>query len=169
MRFRDEGIRAAEVGDLERLHAINRAAVPGVGPVSRDELARLMAISPLTLVALSNDAVAGFLLCLTEGADYSSRNYKWISERYQAFAYCDRIAIAPEARGLGLGERLYRSVWQWFAGKRSVLLCEVNLEPANPGSLRFHERLGFTAVGEGWTEDRSYGVVYLERSIHRLD
>jgi predicted GNAT superfamily acetyltransferase len=28
------------------------------------------------------------------------------------------------------------------------LCCEVNVEPPNPGSLRFHERIGFAEVGQ---------------------
>jgi len=158
-------IRDAVPGDLARLHAINQASTPGVGDVTAEALATLIGQGAATLVAEVDSQPAGFILCLTEGADYQSLNYRWIAERYPRFAYCDRIAIAPEARGAGLGAALYRAAFRHFSGRRDALLCEVNLAPPNPGSLRFHERLGFSPVGERWSTDRAKGVVYLERSL----
>ncbi|MEZ5843205.1 MAG: GNAT family N-acetyltransferase [Hyphomicrobiaceae bacterium] len=158
-------IRAAGPGDLARLYDINQASTPGVGDVAADALAALIGTSAATLVAEADGKVAGFILCLTEGSDYRSLNYRWIAERYPRFAYCDRIAIAPEARGAGLGAALYQAAFDRFAGHRDALLCEVNLAPPNPGSLRFHDRLGFRAVGERWSDDRAKGVVYLERML----
>ncbi len=158
-------IRAASATDLPRLQIINQASTPGVGSLSADELARLLAMSCLTLVAELGGHINGFILCLTEGLRYRSPNYRWVADRHPAFAYCDRIAIAPEARGQYLGEQLYAAAFAHFRGKRSVLLCEVNLAPPNPGSRRFHERLGFQAVGEAWSDDCSKGVVYLEKRL----
>ena len=158
-------VRAAVDRDFGTLHAINAAAVPGVGAVAQGELARLAHIGGFTAVAESAGQVVGFILCMTEGCDYASRNYRWISERYGCFAYCDRIAVAAGARGKGVGELLYQAAERHYAGSRDVLLCEVNLEPPNPGSLRFHERRGFRRVGESWLADRSYGVVYMEKRL----
>ena len=102
---------------------------------------------------------------MIEGCGYASLNYRWISERYSSFAYVDRVAVAEAARGLGVGGLLYDNVMQHYTGTRPVLMAEVNLQPPNPGSLRFHERNGFTAIGERWEHDRSKGVVYLERAL----
>ena len=102
---------------------------------------------------------------MLEGLGYESLNYRWLSERYDRFAYIDRIAVAEAARGRRIGEALYTAAIEAFAGNRPVLLAEVNLEPPNPGSLRFHKRLGFREVGERWEADRSKGVVYLERTL----
>lgn len=166
-------IRDARPGDLVRLHAINQASTPGVGDVSIEEFATLAAMASVTLVAEVAGEPAGFILCLCEGTPYQSLNYRWVAERYPRFAYCDRIAIAPQARATGLGARLYEAAFEAFSGRRDVLLCEVNLAPPNPGSLRFHERLGFRPVGERWSEQREKGVVYLERplgaAVHRQE
>ena len=73
--------------DLAALHAINEASVPGVGSLTRDELDRLVREdSAATLVADVNGQPAGFVLCMFEGLDYASLNYKWISQRYETFA-----------------------------------------------------------------------------------
>jgi predicted GNAT superfamily acetyltransferase len=85
--------------------------------------------------------------------------------RVNRFAYVDRIAVASAARGRRIGETLYAAAIEEFAGTRPVLLAEVNLEPPNPGSLRFHKRLEFREVGERWESDQSKGVVYLERAL----
>ena len=43
------------------------------------------------------------------------------------------------------------------------LCCEVNLVPPNPGSLAFHDRLGFAACGEGDDPRNGKRVRYLIR------
>lgn len=159
-------VREAAGDDVERLHAINAAGEPGVGAVSAPELCRLLDMADVTLVADDGSGdILGFILCMTEGAPYASPNYRWIAARYAAFAYCDRIAVAATARGRGVGERLYAEAFARFTGRRDVMLCEVNLAPPNPGSLRFHERLGFRAVGEAWYSVGTKGVVFLARAL----
>ena len=159
-------IRRFSREDLDALHLINEASVPGVGTLTRDRLAALVADSAATLVAVdTHEKPTGFVLVMLEGLGYESLNYRWLSERYDRFAYVDRIAVAEAARGRRIGEALYAAAIEAFAGNRPVLLAEVNLEPPNPGSLRFHKRLGFRAVGERWEADRSKGVVYLERAL----
>lgn len=159
-------IRPAEAGDLDALHAINEASTPGVGSVTRDRLEKLVSsIADLVLVALRGDAPVGFALLMVEGNGYDSKNYAWVAEHYPSFAYVDRVAVSEDARGLGVGALLYEQVIQRYSGKRPVLMAEVNLEPPNPGSLKFHKRHGFVEVGERWEDGDSKGVVYLERSL----
>lgn len=158
-------IRDAVPTDIERLARINAAGEPGVGPATAETLARLVAASRMTLVAEDESGPIGFILVMLEGLDYASPNYRWISERYPSFAYCDRIAIDPGARGRGVGEALYAAAFARLAGERAELVCEVNLAPPNPGSLRFHARLGFQPIGERWDGDGAKGVVFLARSL----
>ena len=158
--------RASRPDDVDVLHAINEAGVPGVGALSRGRLAELIGSSAATLVAVDDgEQIAGFVLVMLEGLPYDSLNYRWVSARYERFAYVDRIAVAGAARGQGIGAALYGAVMTRFSGVRPVLLAEVNLAPPNPGSLRFHERLGFRPVGERWEADGKKGVVYLERVL----
>jgi len=156
-------ISQATPADLDRLHSINQASTPGVGSVTIEELASLTAIASATLVARRGDDIAGFALCLVEGAPYASLNYAWVSERFDRFAYVDRVAVAPEHRSGGIGGVLYEAVIAHFSGQRLALLAEVNLAPPNPGSARFHARFGFEEIGERWYDDDTKGVVYVRR------
>lgn len=163
--FTSFAIRPAGPADYAALHRINEASTPGVGPVAREDFAPLMALGAATRVAWVGGEIAGFVHVMVEGAVYASPNYRWISARYRAFAYVDRLAVAPAHRGAGIGARLYDAVVADFAGRRPELLCEVNLAPPNPGSLRFHERYGFRPVGERWSDDGAKGVVFLSLAL----
>lgn len=158
-------IRPFEAQDITDVHTINEAAVPGVNSLAQSELAALVAQSAATLVAHDGARVHGFVLLLTEGLDYESLNYAWISERYPAFAYVDRVAVAGDARGTGVGRALYQAAFDAMRPQRQTLMCEVNLAPPNPGSMAFHAALGFRPVGERWQPDGEKGVVYLQRAL----
>jgi predicted GNAT superfamily acetyltransferase len=43
--------------------------------------------------------------------------------------------------------------------------CEVNLDPPNPRSLAFHERLGFREVGRQATKGGAFTVVLLAAAV----
>jgi len=159
-------IRDWTEADLATLHAINEAAVPGVGTLTRDAHDNLIReTSAATLVAEVDGNPVGFVLLMTEGLLYASLNYKWLSQRYDRFAYVDRVAVDATQRSGGIGAALYTAAYEKFAGEREVLLAEVNLAPPNPGSLRFHKRQGFREVGERWEVQGEKGVVYLEKAI----
>lgn len=159
-------IRPARPDDLDALHAINEAAVPKVGGVTRDALLRLMAQAEATLAAEQNGRPVGFVLALGPGQDYASLNYQWFEARQaetgRGFLYVDRIAVREDARGLGLGAALYEALFA-FGGGAAPVCCEVNTAPPNPGSMRFHGRLGFVEVGRGVYEPGVKEVAFLER------
>ena len=158
-------IRLCQPSDLADLHRINEENVPAVGTVTVAELDGLVAGSNATFVAEDNGRIGGFLLGLVEGADYGSPNYTWLSERCPSFAYVDRIAVDAAFQGSGVGARLYEALEVHVADSRPVLACEVNTLPPNPGSLRFHKRLGFEEVGEQVFEPGAKAVVYLVKSL----
>ncbi len=90
-----------------------------------------------------------FLIGLDQDADYDSPNFLWFRDRYERFAYIDRVVVAASAHGQGLGRALYERL---FAETKTAgypcVMAEVNVVPPNPGSLAFHEKMGFEAVGE---------------------
>jgi predicted GNAT superfamily acetyltransferase len=140
-------IRPITADDLPRILEINQANVPEVGSVDAARLEFIVGESPIALAAERGDDVVGFCLVMGSTSVYDSVNYRWFTERYDRFMYLDRVAFDATARGQGLGTALYPDV--------DHLALEVNADPPNEGSLRFHARLGFVEVGQ---QDTPYGI-----------
>ncbi|WP_104191975.1 GNAT family N-acetyltransferase [Cryobacterium sp. Y82] len=162
-------IRSLVRDDLPRLLALNNAAVPAVNELDAEALAALVEHSNLAIAVVDDDAtdsVIGFAILFIAGAEYASENYHWFSSRSTDFLYVDRIVVADGYRGQGLGQVLYDAI---FGAARRLKLtevfCEVNLEPPNPGSLAFHDRLGFTEVGQLSTKEDTVVVSLLAVSV----
>lgn len=147
-------IRDLTAADLPVVDAINAANVPAVGAATVEALARLLDQSSIALAAEVAGDVVGFCLVLPPGADYGSVNYRWFSERYDSFAYLDRVAVAEGHRGAGIGAALYAEVERRLGGRVPWFTLEVNLRPRNDGSLRFHAAQGFVEVGQ---QETNYG------------
>lgn len=151
--------------DLDGLVAVNDAAYPAVPITPAAELVDLIGMSSIVVV-VDDGSAAGFVLGMPPGLGYQSENYLFFSARAReqatTFVYVDRIVLAAHLRGRGLGPQLYAAV---FAEARRVgadeVLCEVNLEPPNPGSLAFHTRLGFVEVGRQSTKGGANVVALL--------
>ena len=143
--------------------ALNAAHETETGPLDAPAFAALLDLC-LAAPAIPDDGngVVAFLLCLPEGADYASPNYRWVAHRLRAFAYVDRVIVAPAARGRGLGRQLYGAATEAarVAGL-AWLACEVNLVPPNPVSDAFHAALGFQPIGTAHLADRGKTMRYL--------
>jgi predicted GNAT superfamily acetyltransferase len=103
------------------------------------------------------------MLALPPGLDHDSPNYRWGCANRSHLIYVDRIVVAPDARGLGIGRALYDPVIE--AARREGhgrVLCEVNERPPNPGSLAFHKALGFREIGRADHGANATAVVFLE-------
>ena len=141
-------IREAERSDFAAILALNEESVHFLSPLGADSLERLQRSAAYHKVIDADGEIAAFLLAFREGAAYESPNYLWFAERYPRFLYIDRIVVAPAHRGAGLGARLYEDIAAF--AKRSGALwltCEFDIDPPNPASMRFHERMGFHEVG----------------------
>jgi len=162
-------IRSLVPADLPRLLALNNAAIPAVNELDAEALEAVVLHSHLAVVVVDTNATEialGFSILFVAGAKYESENYRWFSGRSSDFLYVDRIVVADGFRGQGLGQVLYDAIF--CAARREVLaevLCEVNLEPPNPGSLAFHGRLGFLEVGQLSTENDTHVVSLLAASV----
>ncbi|MFC5502021.1 GNAT family N-acetyltransferase [Lysinimonas soli] len=161
----DPILRPYRDDDLDALVAVNDAAYPAVPITPAVEFAELVAMSSVRLV-VDDGRPAGFLLGMPPGLDYRSENYLFFSARSDDFVYVDRIVLSPHLQGRGIGPRLYEAA---FAEARRVgaseVLCEVNLEPPNPGSLAFHSRLGFVEVGRQSTKGGANIVALLAAPV----
>lgn len=115
----------------------------------RDRLALLHAQAAYHRVSAESDAVVGaFLLALREGQSYDSPNYRWFASRYPHFLYIDRIVIATTQQRHGLGRLLYDDLLAFARTSGvGVVACEIDEDPPNPTSMRFHAARGFREVG----------------------
>jgi uncharacterized protein len=153
--------------DLDVVVAINNSGYPAVPLATRDDILALWDVSCLAIgVELASGELGGFLIALDPGQSYDSENYTFFESRFTNHLYIDRIVLSPSAQGLGLGGELYQAVFDKARlDSRDRITCEVNLEPPNPGSLRFHRRWGFVDVDTQPTKGGQVVVQLLEAPV----
>ena len=141
-------LRDATETDRPVILALNAESVHFLSPMDAARLAALSRAASYLRVIEEDGTVAAFLLAFRKGDDYEGVNFAWFSARYSDFLYIDRVVVAQDFRGRRFADRLYDDL-EAFAQAQGTprLTCEVNAEPPNPVSLRFHERRGFRAVG----------------------
>lgn len=140
-------LREATAADGAEVLAMNNASTPHVNALTTEEFAWLTSHAAYYRVAEDAHGVSGFVLCLAAGLDYWSDNYKWFAARYDDYLYLDRVVVVERARRLGVGRALYADLHRTAAAGWPRITLEVNLRPANPRSVAFHEALGYEAVG----------------------
>lgn len=141
-------LRPATASDVASIVDINNSGYPAVPLADAGDIEALMGMSCMALIAEDDGGTAlGFLMAMDPGQNYDSENYVFFESRFTNHLYIDRIVLTEDARGLGVGSELYERVFQRARDDgRERVTCEVNLEPPNPGSLRFHRRWGFEDV-----------------------
>jgi predicted GNAT superfamily acetyltransferase len=142
----DHVVRAMQRMDLPEVWRINQLNVPAVGDETMASLLEIFEMSTVALSVLVDDTLVGFCMVLSPNTSYDSPNYLYFCERYDSFAYLDRVAFDEGFRGKGLGATLYREVERSI--DVDVFALEVNVKPPNEGSLRFHAREGFVEVDQ---------------------
>ena len=161
-------VRNIKSADLTRVLAINNANTPGESELTLSELETDIT-NCLHALAVDNEhgEVCAFCITFAPDAPDAGANHRWFADRFESFVYLDRIAIDPTYQNLGLGVLLYQSVEQQMiaSAQHSLLCCEVNLEPPNPGSLRFHKRIGFTEVGR-YSPQQDHVVSMLSKNLN---
>lgn len=159
-------VRPLTADDAVTLVPLNDAAAPAVPLTSAADLARLIELSSLALAAQRDDTIVGFIIAISPGADYDSENYRFFESRTTDHLYVDRIVIDEQERGSGLGSALYDAVFDAARRDgRAEVTCEVNLDPPNPRSMAFHERLGFVRVATQETKAGTVTVALLAASV----
>lgn len=162
----DVRLRPLGPEDAPALAPLNDAATPAVPITSVSDVAQLVRLSELAVGIERKGKLVGFVIAIAPGSDYDSENYRYFESRGIDHLYVDRIVIAENERGAGLGPLLYEQVFDAArrAG-RSEVTCEVNLEPPNPGSQAFHARLGFEQVGVQVTKGGAVTVSLLAAPV----
>lgn len=153
--------------DVDAVLDLNQSEVPHVGSVSKNRMRWYAENAAYFRIALAGERLAAYLVGFRPGSDYDSPNYRWFCDRYEEFAYVDRVAVAPFARRAGLASRLYEDFAEAMPESVGIMTCEVNVRPPNPSSMEFHHRLGFEQVGSLSNEQDDKEVAMLLRRIGR--
>ncbi len=158
-------IRDVSDFELETVLALNQSEVPNVGSVDLERMRWYSEHAAYFRVAMLDGGIGAFLVGVRAGTSYESPNYRWFCDRYDDFAYVDRVAVAKHARRNGLAKRLYQDFAGSVRGAVKIMTCEVNVRPPNQTSFRFHKRLGFRRVGSLESEDGSKEVAMLLKDL----
>lgn len=158
--------RAGTEKDADAIIALNRESEAATSPMDEARFAELYAMASLMIVGEREGQVIGFLMGFVSGIDLDGLNYRWFDTRLKRFFYIDRIVIDAACRGEGVGQRIYSEVRQWARDQGLLwLAAEMNLDPPNLRSLKFHRRNGFMEIGTQKLPDNK--IVSMQ--IRRLD
>lgn len=158
-------LRKLAADDLDEALELNNQAVPNVNALTRARFEEILGECTYRTVAAAAGSIVGFLLALGPGQRYDSPNYRWFEQHFRHWAYVDRVVVAPAYRGRGVGKRLYADLEASVSPGTRFIACEVNLRPPNPGSIAFHTRGGFEAVG---SQDVDGGTKTVQMMLKRL-
>jgi predicted GNAT superfamily acetyltransferase len=158
-------IREVTAPDLEAVHSLNQSEVPHVGSVDLEKMRWYASHADYFRVVFLDERLAAFLVGFRPGSSYASPNYRWFFERYDDFAYVDRVAVADFARRSGLASTLYDDFAASLPGSVPIMACEVNIKPPNESSITYHRRLGFAQVGSLSNADGDKEVAMLVKQL----
>ena len=156
-------LRSGNREDFETILRLNEEEVQYTAPMDLELLENIFESSDFCHVAEINKKVVAFVLALREGTTYDSVNYKWFSEHYEKFLYVDRIVVSGEHKGKKIGSMLYEKTLEYGKTSGVLMVAEINIEPPNLTSLKFHKKFGFSEVGQLSSDDK-HKIVSLQVS-----
>jgi predicted GNAT superfamily acetyltransferase len=138
-------VKPIAADSLDRALALNNDHAAELSLQSRDGFRQLVEAA---FCAVWTDREEALLLAFDERAAYGSPNFAWFKARWARFVYIDRVVVRPSCRGQGHARALYDHLFGLAAAAgRDFVGCEVNADPPNAASDRFHEKLGFAVLG----------------------
>ena len=143
---------------------INEAFVHWLSPLDEAQLAWVLERADY---ARQIDNAQAVLIGYAHDVDYPDhKNLRWLRARFDKFLYIDRIIIDSAAQGKGYARALYED-FEAEARRRGLprLVCEVNTKPDNPGSHRFHLKMGFKAIGDADYPEYDAAVRYYMKQL----
>jgi len=155
-------VRPLADSDFDWVLALSARHERETGKLDAEKLRAMRDASYQTTVI---DGQGGYLITFDQDGAYDSPNFLWFKERYPRFAYVDRIVVDPNVRRAGHARALYEHLFERARRDgHSLVACEVNVDPPNPGSDAFHARMGFEEVGRALLGNAKT-VRYLTRGL----
>jgi predicted GNAT superfamily acetyltransferase len=134
--------------DIDGILALNESSIFYLSPLSHERLADLLKQAVYQKAVEIDGRMVSFILAFDHAALYDSPNYLWFKRRYRNFLYIDRIVVQKEFRLKGVADYLYRQLFHFAREKNYAwIACEIDIDPPNVGSLKFHEKYKFFEVG----------------------
>lgn len=160
-------VRQVRAEDFDGILKINSGSGPGVTQLDESVLRRTVALSSVSLVATDALRVVGYLLGISSSDPYEGEEFQFVRAAiHEPFLYIAQVAVCTEARRRSIGSRMYADLLRRCQALNiATLCCEVNLRPANPISMRFHERLGFERMGDRETSDGRLAALFRRRAL----
>ena len=97
-------------------------------------------------------------------APYTLAAYRWCGEL--------SVYLIPEAQGKGIGRKLYLAAEE-ILRRQGYQVCYAIITAENTGSIRFHERMGYTFSAHfpacGYKFGRWLGVTWMEKRLGFVD
>jgi uncharacterized protein len=154
-------IRELRVIGLQETLALNNTHAVETSRLDLQSLERMIADA---FYSITDDA-HGLLIAFDQDAPYEGVNFQWFKARYDRFVYVDRIIVAAHTRGKGLARHYYSRLFdQARTAGQERITCEINLDPPNLGSVKFHANMGFTEIGQA-TLENGKTVSYQEKLL----
>ena len=142
-------IRSANPTDASQIAELNNVFVSVTSPMDAQRFLELFDLCSYCLVVDDGERLLGFVIAMRNAAPYNNANYQWFETRVQHMVYVDRIVLAADARGQGLGHQLYDELSTMaLADGCKVMTAEMDIEPPNTHSLHFHGKRGFLEHGQ---------------------
>jgi predicted GNAT superfamily acetyltransferase len=162
--MKDDVLNILSAKDADRILELNNEHAVETSSLDLSAAERLLA---MCFYAKSIGLGArGFLLALDQDAAYDNFNFEWFGSRFERFVYVDRIIIAKDAREQGFARLMYEDLFAEAKAANHVrVVCEVNIEPPNEGSLAFHRSMGFVALADVAVKGGSKRVRYLVKEL----
>lgn len=159
--WRIQPLTDAHRAALLRLNANHYPAVHTLDEATLDEL--LTCRAGYHRVAVDRTStVYGYLLSFSRESNYDDSEISELRRRLtEPFVYICQIVVASEYRKRGIARAFYAAVAD-TARDHGIrwLCCDVNINPPNPDSFAFHQRLGFREIGQG-TASNGFAIAYL--------
>jgi len=142
-------IRSANAADAVQIADLNDVFVSVTSPMDAQRFLELFELCSYCLVVDDGEQLLGFVIAMRNAAPYDNGNYQWFDTRLRDMVYVDRIVLAEDARGQGLGHQLYDELSAMaLADGCKVMTAEMDIEPPNTHSLDFHSKRGFVEHGQ---------------------
>jgi uncharacterized protein len=148
---------------FQTLLALNNAHAEELSYKTSDAFTALIGAAHLVLAEPQGYAL---LVVFSDENTYDNPNFAWFKQRYSRFLYVDRVVVSAAARGKGLARSLYATIEEAaHQHERERVVCEINVDPPNIGSDRFHEALGFAPVGTQRLANSGKSVRYWSKEL----